>query len=381
MMERKSEVAIIGSGVTGLSTAYSLLKKGLRDIIILETGHLSSGASTRNGGGIRAQFTTEENIILAKWSIERFRRLGQELNTNFWFRQGGYLFLAESEQELAGLKRAAEFQARFDLGTRVLDISGINDIVPCLDTSKFIGGSFRKGDGVLFPFPILFGYAEHLRASGVRIETHCEVRTIRKTGGGFELETSRGRVQASKVLNAAGGWSSSVSSMLGVRIPTRPVRHQIMSSEPLAPFLDPMVVTLRDGLYMCQGPRGELTGGITEPEEGTRDSRRSGFDFCRLISERIVGLCPRMSGVRMLRQWAGFYDMSPDANPILDEMPGAEGAFVSCGFSGHGFMISPAVGEFMACMLLGQKPPFPNEPYSLSRFERGSVRKEALVIG
>jgi sarcosine oxidase subunit beta len=374
-------VAIIGSGVTGLSTAYSLSRKGLKDISILDMGYLSSGASTRNGGGIRAQFTTEENIMLAKWSIERFRKLGAELHTNFWFRQGGYLFLAEDDLELRQLRLAADFHSRFGLGTRVLDSGQIGDLVPCLETGRFVGGSFRKGDGVLFPFPLLFGYAEILRKAGVNIETHCEVKSIARTSGGFELVTSQGTLTSAKVLNAAGGWSSKVGALLGEKIPTTPVRHQIMASEPLAPFLDPMVVTLKDGLYICQGPRGELVGGIAEPSEENGGPGKSGFEFCRLISERLIRLCPRLSGVRMMRQWGGFYDMSPDANPILDEAHGSDGAFIACGFSGHGFMISPAVGETMSSLILGEKPPFRMEPYRLSRFEEGRTRREGFVIG
>lgn len=380
-MKATCEVAIIGSGVTGLSTAYSLVKKGLTDITILEQGYLSSGASTRNGGGIRAQFTTEENIRLAKWSIDRFRRLGPELNVNFWFRQGGYLFLAESSQELEQLRRASEFQARFELGTRILDSTEIRRMVPCLETGKFIGGSFRKGDGVLFPFPLLFGYAEHVKKQGVSIETHCPVTGIHKKGDGFELLTPRGAVKASKLICAAGGWSRQVSSMLGVDVPTHPVRHQIMVSEPLAPFLDPMVVTLKDGFYVSQGPRGELVGGITEREGNSSNPQKSGLGFAGAMSRRLIELCPRLSSAKMMRQWAGFYDMSPDVNPILDRILGNENAFVACGFSGHGFMISPAVGEFMACLVLGERVPFPDAPYRMARFTGSSSRKETLVVG
>ena len=380
-MRDHAQVAIIGSGVTGLSTAYSLVNKGLNDIIILEKGHLASGASTRNGGGVRSQFTTEENILLAKWSIQRFRQLGLELKVNFWFRQGGYLFVAESERELVALRNAAEFQRRFGLGTRVIDCHRIQEIVPHMDCSSIIGGSYRRGDGILFPFPLLNGYADFLRSRGTSIETHCEVKHIRRANGEFVLETSRGELRAEKLVNAGGGWSSSLGEMMGAKIPTRPVRHQIMAGEPLAPFLKPMVVTLRDGFYMSQGPRGELIGGITEPEPHGTDPGKSSAAFCEQLSSRIVSLFPMLSSARMMRQWAGFYDMSPDANPILDGMPGAENAFLACGFSGHGFMISPAVGEFMSCLVAGKKPPFPREPYSLSRFEKGSTRPEGLVIG
>ncbi|OGS42120.1 MAG: hypothetical protein A3K67_07170 [Euryarchaeota archaeon RBG_16_62_10] len=244
-----------------------------------------------------------------------------------------------------------------------------------------LGGAYRKGDGVLFPFPLLYGYAEALRRAGVEIRTRCEVTSVRQVGGLFEVITPSGPVRAKKVLNAAGGWSSSVAGMLGVEIPTRPVRHQIMVSEPLLPVLDPMVVTIKDGFYMSQGPRGELVGGIKESGAHGNDPARSSIGFCQQMSRRIVSLFPRLSAARMMRQWAGFYDMSPDANPILDELPGREGAFVACGFSGHGFMISPAVGDFMASLIVGERPRFGREAYRLSRFAEGKGVHETLVIG
>ncbi len=380
-MKSEANIAIIGSGVTGLSTAYSLVKKGMSDIVILEKGYLASGASTRNGGGIRAQFATEENIMLAKASIERFRRLGTELGANFWFRQGGYLFVAESHDQMEVLTKAAEFQNRFGLGTKIIDCDEIRRLVPQMVCRSVLGGSYRRGDGVLFPFPLLFGYAEFLRDHGVTIETHCEVMGVRRGHHDTELETTRGRISANLVLNAAGGWSSRIGEMFGAKIPTTPVRHQIMVSEPLRPFLDPMVVTLTDGFYMSQGPRGELVGGISDNGNDSNDPSRSTDHFCRKISKRIVSLFPRLSAVCMMRQWAGFYDMSPDANPILDEVDGFPGAYVACGFSGHGFMISPAVGEFMASLMVGDKPPFPRDPYKLSRFGQARRPGEKLVVG
>ena len=380
-MRDHAHVAIVGSGVTGLSTAYSLVNKGVKDITILEKGHLASGASTRNGGGVRAQFTTEENILLAKWSIQRFRQLGLELKVNFWFRQGGYLFIAETEEEMAALRSAAEFQRRYGLGTKVVNCERIQEIVPLMNCTGIVGGSYRKGDGILFPFPLLIGYADFLRSRGVSIETRCEVERIDRAHEGFVLGTSRGDIRADVLVNAAGGWSSGVGKMMGLDLPTRPVRHQIMAGEPLAPFLRPMVVTLKDGFYMSQGPRGELIGGITESEPHGSDQTRSGAAFCEQFSSRLVSLFPALSNARMMRQWAGFYDMSPDANPILDRVPGMENAFIACGFSGHGFMISPAVGEFMSCLITGKKPPFPLEPYRLSRLQQGSAKTERLVIG
>lgn len=380
-MRARATVAIIGSGATGLSTAYSLVRRGVKDIVILERGHLASGASSRNGGGVRAQFSTEENIALARWSIARFRELGKELGVNFWFRQTGYLFIAESEEELRALSRAVELHRRFRLGTKMVDSNQIHDIVPALSLEGVIGGAFRKGDGILFPFPLLFGLAERLREVGVAIHTHCEVTGIARSRERFLVETSKGQVEADKVLNAAGAWSYAVGRMMGVDLPTRRVRHQIMASEPLAPFLDPMVVTVKDGFYVSQSQRGELVGGISEAQPHGDDQSRSSSEFCRRFSSRLVRMFPRLSAAKMMRQWAGYYDMSPDANPILDEVPGLEGAFVACGFSGHGFMISPAVGEFMASMILGERPMFPRKPYGLDRFLGNVGRGESFVIG
>jgi len=380
-MRSSANIVIIGSGVIGLSAAYALVKKGMNDIVILEKGYLASGASSRNGGGIRAQFATEENIMLAKASIARFRRLGSELGANFWFRQSGYLFTAESREQLEVLRKAAEFQNRFDLGTRMIDCDRIQRLVPEMECDTVIGGSYRRGDGILFPFPLLFGYAEFLRDHGVTIETHCEVTGVKRGHHNAEVQTTRGPITANLIMNAAGGWSARVGEMFGAKIPTIPVRHQIMVSEPLKPFLDPMVVTLTDGFYVSQGPRGELVGGITEDSHGGNDPSVSSVGFCRKFSKRLVSLFPRLSGAAMMRQWAGFYDVSPDANPILDELEVFPGAYVACGFSGHGFMISPAAGEFMASMMLGDKLPFPREPYRISRFAEAHRPGEKLVIG
>lgn len=380
-MKRRTDVVIVGSGITGLSIAYSLVNKGCKDIVILEKGHLSSGASTRNGGGVRAQFATEENIILSKWSIQRFKQLSLELDTNFWFRQGGYVFIAESEDELSLLKKAVEFQNAYGLGTRIVDCDMVQDLIPRMVCTSVVGGAFRKGDGILFPFPLLFGYAEWLRKNSVSIETHCQVEGVKRDSMGFSVKTSRGTIEADRLVNASGGWSNVVAKMLNVDVPTKPVRHQIMASEPMSRFLDPMVVTLRDGFYVGQGPRGELVGGVTESGTHGEDPGRSSHGFCAQLSKRLVGLFPDLSSARMMRQWAGFYDMSPDANPILDSVPGVENAYIACGFSGHGFMISPAVGEFMANLILGEKPLFPTEPYRLDRFVRGLSRSETLVIG
>lgn len=374
---------MVGGGITGLMTGYELCKRGMTDILIVERSYLGSGASGRNGGGVRAQWTTKENIQIAKESIERFRGLSTELGYNIWFRQGGYLFLAENEKQVEILKSNVRFHNEHGIGTRFVERDGLRDIVPELDSSKFLAGAFNPKDGTLFPFPLLWGLREKIIESGGEIATWTEVKGI-----GIEnrrvsyVDTSAGRVRTEKVLNAAGKWSSEIGELAGVRIPTKPFRHEILVTEPLEPFLDPMIVTMTNKLYMSQSMRGELIGGISDPVETPSGSWASSIGFLQRMSREILKLFPRLGAVNVLRQWAGSYDVSPDNSPILGTVDEPEGFYFACGYSGHGLMISPMVGQMMADLIARGRKNRLLENFSIKRFsEMGREKKESLVIG
>jgi len=347
------EVAIIGAGVMGLSIAYNLAVRGLSDVVLFERGYLAEGASGRNGGGVRQQWSTEVNVRLMQRSVELCKSFAVELGVNVWFRQGGYLFLARKPAEVARLEKNVALQNRLGLPTRMMDGAGAAEVVPELDPRGVLAASFNPSDGILFPWPFLWGYAQRAAEMGVLLYTQTAVHGIeREADGRWRLATSRGAVSARRVINAAGAWSPEVARLVGVELPTWPIRHEICSSEPLKPFLGPMVSELESGLYFSQSMRGEIVGGVSLPPERTY-STRSTLRFLTTYAQRLVALVPLLAGVKVLRQWAGAYDMSPDGNPILGCPPDAPDFFLACGFVGHGFMMAPVIGQLYAEWLTG----------------------------
>ena len=380
-----AEILIVGGGVVGLSIAYQLAKRGLDDVVVVERGYLAEGASGRNGGGVRQQWSTELNIRLMQDSVELCRRFAVDLGVNVWFRQGGYLFLARSAKEIARLEKNIALQNRCGVATRMLDPREALAIVPELDLTGIVGASYNPTDGILFPWPFLWGYARQAASHGARIFTQTAVVGIEpQRGGGYVVHTPRGAVRARRVINATGAWSPKLGQMIGVEIPTYPIRHEICSSEPLKPFLRPMVSELASGLYCSQSMRGEIVGGVTIPGHDSTYAMGSTLQFLATYARRLVRLMPILGDIKILRQWAGPYDQSPDGNPILGPAPGHPDFFLACGFVGHGFMMAPIMGKLYAEWLTGGPPHEIFSRYTLARFADGSAAhhaKEDFNIG
>jgi sarcosine oxidase subunit beta len=384
-LPERAEVVIVGGGVVGLAIAYNLARRGLYDVVVVERGYLAEGASGRNGGGIRQQWSTELNIRLMQDSVDLCRRFAVDLGVNVWFRQGGYLFLARTAQEVARLDKNIAIQNRCGVPTRMLEPDKARDIVPELDLTGIIAAAYNPTDGILFPWPFLWGYARQAAAHGIRIFTQTPVGGLEpQKGGGYLVHTPRGAVRARRLVNATGAWSPRLAEMIGVHIPTYPIRHEICSSEPLKPFLRPMVSELTSGLYCSQSMRGEIVGGVTIPGHESTYNMGSTLEFLATYARRLVRLMPILGEIKVLRQWAGLYDQSPDGNPILGAAPGHPDFFLACGFVGHGFMMAPIVGKLYSEWLTGGEPHEIFARYTLGRFSGGSPpvpEKEDFNIG
>lgn len=387
-LPERAEIAIIGGGVIGLSIAYHLAKAGLKDVVVIERGYLAEGASGRNGGGVRQQWSTELNIRLMQESVELCRRFAVELGVNVWFRQGGYLFLARNAREVERLSRNIDLQNRCGVPTRMLDPRGAADIVPELNLDGVLAAAYNPTDGILFPWPFLWGYARQAQARGVSVFTQTPVVGLERDDHGserrFVVHTSRGKVSARRIVNATGAWSGQLSRMIGFELPTWPIRHEICSSEPLKPFLRPMVSELTSGLYFSQSMRGEIVGGVSIPSHGSTLRMGSTLEFLATYARRLVRLMPVLGDIKVLRQWAGPYDCSPDGNPILGAPKACPDFFLACGFVGHGFMMAPIVGKLYAEWLGGGAPHEIFSRYTLDRFADGSNaahEKEDFNIG
>jgi len=377
----KCDVAIVGGGVMGLGIAYQLAKRGIKDVVVLERGYLAQGASGRNGGGVRMQWSTEQNVRLMQQSIELCKSFAQEIGVNVWFRQGGYLFLAKEERERAMMERNVELQNRCGVPTRMMTPEEAGALVPELDIKKIVCACYNPKDGVLFPWPFLWGYAHQALKRGVEVHLYTNVNAIARDGGGFRLSTSKGEVRAERVINAAGAWSPEVARMLGVTLPNRPHRHEILSTEPLKPFLTPMVSVLSSGLYFSQSMRGEIVTGITVEDHAEGIQMGSRLKFLQTLAREMVSLVPRFADLKVLRQWAGPYDVSPDGHPILGEPPGVPGFYLACGFVGHGFMMAPIISKLYAEWLAGGDKHEVFERCRLARFAEGKIEKESMILG
>jgi heterotetrameric sarcosine oxidase beta subunit len=381
-LRREAAVAIVGGGIMGLALAYNLSRRGLTDVVVLEAHHLAWGASGRNGGGIRQQWSTEMNIRLMQESVEICRRFAQELGTNVWMRQGGYLFLARHERELARMEAAIALQNRCEVPTRLLSMDEVARLVPELDRERFVGACYNPTDAIVFPWPFLWGYARAAARAGVEIHTFTPVTAIDRLERGFALHTSKGILRAERVVNAAGAWSPEVARLVGLELPDWPTRHEILSTEPLKPFLGPMVSVIDSGLYFSQSLRGEIVGGVTVHEDARGPVRLgSRLTFLEAMATELIEAMPLLGEVKVVRQWAGPYDLTPDNNPIVGEARSVPGFFLCCGFVGHGFMMAPVVAQHYALHLTGgaTHPFFAR--WRLERFAEGHLEREDLNIG
>ncbi len=221
------------------------------------------------------------------------------------------------------------------------------------------------------------------------MRTHTDIVRIEPRGEGFRLALATGEtIEADTVVNATGAWSVGINRSLGIELPNRPHRHEIMSSEPLKPFLDPLVVDLSDGLYFSQSTRGEIVAGISMPHHGATDSIEidlgSSLRFLRTLAKALVRLMPITRSLEVLRQWSGPYDVSPDGDAIVGPTPGFPRLVQVCGFTGHGFMMAPAVGKLLARYIALQEPHPMLQRWNPARFREGvqaGRRREDMIIG
>lgn len=372
----KSKTVIIGGGVNGASIAYNLAKLG-ENVTLIEKGYITSGATGKCGGGIRTQFTTEETCRVALESSKLFDSLAEELACDIELRRGGYLILAHSDKELEEFKKNVRMQNSAGVPSRILTVKEIEALG--VEPYDAVGASFCKMDGVVNPFKVSFGYRDRAKELGADIRTHEEVRKI-SYNGGFEILTNKENYRADFVVNAAGYDSKKVADMLGVSLPIEPYKHEIFATEAMDHFLDPMVISFSKNFYISQTARGELVGGYSPLEAEPTEDLTPTFYFAVRSKKLIEEHLPQIRSLRLLRQWAGAYDMTPDALPILGPA-GYERFIQANGFSGHGFMLGPFVGKAIASMITGsERYRDLVSSFSFERFKKG-VKRERGVVG
>ncbi len=376
---------VVGAGIVGLFTAYHLARAGGGPVLVVDRGFLSSGSSGRNGGGVRQQWETRATVRLAREAVQAYRRFGREFGFNIWFRQTGYLFLAENDAELARLRNVHTLVESEGLPSRVLDADGVARYVDGIAPGAAVGGTYLGSDGTLYPFPAVWGVYEGARSLGVEVALGVEALGVEVRNGRVAgLITSQGPVATTTVVNAAGGWSGDFSRRAGLAVPNVATRHEILATESTKPFLDPMVVRVSDGLYFSQSMRGEVIGGLSLPHRpGTTHGQGSSPAFLTAMARALVGLLPRLGALDVIRAWSGYYDDTPDGFPVIGEDPRLPGFVHGNGFGGHGFMLAPATSRRIALAVLGQSTDLDPSQFSPARFLAPSAptAAERLQLG
>lgn len=392
-MRDRAEIVVVGAGIMGLAIAYHLARLGIRDITVVDKGYLCGGASGRNGGGVRAQWSSEQNVRLMQESIRICQDFASEFKINVWLRQGGYLFVSRTEAKAKALEESCALQRACGLSTRMLSPREAQKLVPELSTDGIVAATYNPDDGVVFPWPFVWGFAQAAAKLGVEIATFTEVVDIERRGQHIEgvrvrklspsgrPEESTHLVKTHKVINAAGAWSPEIARLAGVELPNKPHRHEICSTEPLKPWLKPLVADLSTGLYFSQSTRGEIVGGISQEHVPDGVDQNSSFGFLGSYARALVETCPVLGKVKVLRQWAGCYDLTPDANPIVGGVDEIEHFYQASGFMGHGFMMAPVMGKMIAEHVSRGEHRAMFDRWNLRRFKEGKLLSEAMIIG
>jgi len=339
----------------GAGIAYQLALGGAEEVVLADRGRVAGGSTAKAMGGVRQQFSTAAEVLLARESIAFFAELGPP-----FFDQVGYLFVATTEQGVADLEARRLVQAELGVPVEHVDAA----FVEGLETRDVLGAVFCAQDGVADPPAVAAALARRAAELGVEIREQTPAEGL--------LE------QADTVVIACGPWSAALGARLGVELPVRPLCRQLLATAPLPVGASlPMVVEAETGFHFRRrGDRVVLAMSDAAPRWGFDTSVDETVFGDRL--ERLVRRFPPARGTTIAEGWAGLYDMTPDAHPIIGKV--ADGVYAACGFSGHGFMQSPAVGRAVAAAILGLPPVVDLEPYSLARFDGSLSFPETVVL-
>lgn len=371
------KIVIIGAGVTGCSIAYNLANKGVKNITVIDKSYLTAGATGRCGAGVRQQWQTKANCIMAKHSIEFFEHAKTTLkyDGDIEFKQEGYLILATSQEEDEQFAKNVVLQNSLGIPSKKLTPDEALKIVPHLNKNSFISATYCQTDGHLNPFKMTDAYYQAAKRAGVTFHFFETVTAINHENNHYTVITNKTVYDAEIVINAAGGYSHEIGLMVGLDIPVYAEKHEILVTEPIAKIQGPMVMSFGKNLYCQQVPHGSFLMGRTTPKQPKGHDIDSTHEFLDEMAKTIDEILPKIGELRVIRQWAGSYNMSPDKQPIICESPELPGFYMACGFSGHGFMFAPMTGILVSEMILNEPTTLETEMLHINRFKHQTTHE------
>ena len=371
------EVVIIGAGVHGLATAYYLGKCGIKNVAVLEKGYLGSGNSGRNTAIIRSNYRTPEGVAFYNESVRLYEKLSQELDYNVLFSQQGHMTLAHTDSAIIGLRVRAEVNTLMGVDSRLIGPEEIARLVPALDVSArprypVMAALYHPPGGIIRHDAVVWGYARAVERMGLEVHPHTEVTAIERANGSVSaVQTNRGRIKTGTILNATSGWCSLIAKMVDIELPIVSHPLQACVTEPLKPFLDKIIVSSNLHIYISQTDRGELVIGA-EIDPYSSYNMQSTLPTLEQIAGHSLELFPCIRNVRVLRQWGGICDMTPDYSPLMGETE-VKGFLVDVGWGTYGFKAGPVSGKMMAELIATGKIPELIRPFAPGRFRENTL--------
>jgi len=383
---KTADVVVVGGGVMGASIAYHLARKGCENVVLLERHPLFGQEATgKCAGGIRYQFATEINIRLSLLSLPMLDRFEDELGQAIDRRRCGYLFLLTREEDVRAFRANVALQHRLGVMTEWLTGDQARARLPLMRLDDVLAATWHASDGLADPNGVVQGYVAGARRLGARCLIKTEVTGIRvdaSRGRVRGVQTSAGEIATPVVVNAAGPWAAQIGAMAGVEMPVVPVRRQIFVTTPVPqlPPDFPFVIDFARNLYLHREGPGVLTG-MSNLNEPPGFDQRVDPEWELDHIDAVMARMPLLEEVGISSRWAGLYEVSPDAHPILGKAPDVDGFYCINGFSGHGLMHAPACGLLLAEEILdGKAHTLDITSLSLGRFREGKLILEYNVV-
>lgn len=386
VVPQRASVVIIGGGVMGVAAAYELARSGVGEVVLLDRGSFGAGSTCRAAGGVRAQFSDELNIQLGARSLATFENFGRLFDTEIDLHQVGYLFLLDNDEAVATFESNARLQQDLGLESRIISPAEAKRLSPLIETEGLIAAAWTPRDGHCTPEAVVAGYARAARQAGATLLPNCAVTGIdvadeatgkRITG----VRTAAGTIATDTVICAAGAWSGEIASWVGVDLPVEPLKRQLLITEDmpgLAPDT-PFTIDQSSTLYFHNEGRGLLVGMSYADQQPGFDQTVTD-DWLEPLSAAIDRRVPVLAEVGMSSGWAGLYENTPDHNALIGEARGVSRFLYATGFSGHGFLQGPAVGEVLRDLYREQRPFVDVSALSADRFHSADRRPEFNIV-
>jgi len=379
-----ADVVIVGGGAMGASTAYHLALKGCKDVVLLERHSLfGQETSGKCAGGIRYQFSTEINIRLSILSLPMLDRFEEELGQAIDLRRCGYLFLLTREEDVKAFRASLTLQHRLGVMTEWLTGDQVRSRLPFMRLDDLLGATWNPQDGLVDPNSLVQGYIAGARRLGAKCLPEIEITGINLEGRRVRgVKTKVGEIATPIIVNAAGPWAAKIGEMVDVEISVFPVRRQIAVTAPISqlPSDFPFIIDFARNLYFHREGPGILTG-MSNLNEPPSFNQQVDPEWELIHFDAAMARIPFLQNVGVSSRWAGLYELTPDAHPILGKAPEVEGFYCINGFSGHGLMHGPACGLLLAEEILdGKAHTLDITSLRLSRFREGKLIHEYNVV-